>query len=70
MEQNQPPVPPTMTQEQMLQEIYDNTRKAKNYMMWQLYITLVLVVLPLLAALFIVPYVFKTLSSSYGGLLQ
>ena len=68
MENNQP----QMTQEQILQEIYENTRKTKNYMKWQLYITIVLVVLPLLAALFIVPFAFKSLSSVYGtaGLLQ
>lgn len=41
--------------EQVLAEILENTRKTKNYMKWSLYITIVLVVLPLLAALFIVP---------------
>ena len=63
---------PAKTQEQMLMEIYENTRKTKNYMKWQLYITIVLVVLPLLAALIIVPFAFKSLSSVYGsaGLLQ
>jgi hypothetical protein len=56
----------------MLKEIYENTRKTKNYMKWQLYITVALVVLPLLAALAIVPMVLKSLSSVYGvgGLLQ
>jgi hypothetical protein len=54
----------------MLLEIYENTRKTKNYMKWQLYITIVLVVLPLLAAIAIVPMVMSSLSSSYGGLLQ
>jgi len=73
METNQnqvtsPQVP--MTQEQMLKEIYENTRKTKNYMKWQLYITIILVVLPLLAALFVVPFAFQSLSSSYGSLLQ
>jgi hypothetical protein len=57
---------PTMTQEQLLQEIYENTRKTKNYMKWQLYITIVLVVLPLLAAVVILPLVFNSLSSVYG----
>lgn len=64
--QNQPPV----SQEQMLKEIYENTKKTKNYMKWSLYITLVLVVLPLLAALFIVPFVLKSLTASYGTFLQ
>jgi hypothetical protein len=81
MENNQSSVPkPAMTTEpsfakamddkQMLLEIYENTRKTKNYMKWQLYITIILVVLPLLAALFIVPFAFNSLSSSYGSLLQ
>ncbi len=68
-EQNQKPV---MNQEQVLMEIYENTRKTKNYMKWQLYITVILVVLPLLASIFIVPYALSSLSSAYGaaGLLQ
>lgn len=61
---------PTLTSEQMLEEIYENTRKTKNYMKWQLYITLALVVLPLLAMVFIIPFVLKSLGSAYGGLLQ
>lgn len=72
MENNQNQTQPAKSQEQLLLEIYENTRKTKSYMKWQLYITLVLVVLPLLAALVVVPYVFKSLSSVYGtaGLLQ
>lgn len=59
-----------MSQDQMLLEIYENTRKTKNYMKWQLYITVVLIVLPLLAAVFIIPMAFSSLSSTYGSLLQ
>ncbi len=73
MENNQTSVPaPTLTQEQILQEIYENTRKTKNYMKWQLYITIVLIVLPLLAAIAIIPMVMNSLGSVYGsaGLLQ
>lgn len=71
METNQTPVPaPEMSQEEMLKEIYENTRKTKNYMKWQMYITIILVVVPLLAAIFIVPFVFSSLSSTYGSLLQ
>lgn len=61
---------PGMTQEEMLREILENTRKTKNYMKWQLYITLVLVVLPLLAALFVLPLAFKSLNSNYLAPLQ
>jgi uncharacterized BrkB/YihY/UPF0761 family membrane protein len=69
--QTQTPVPaPIMTQEQMLQEIYENTRKTKNYMKWSLYITIVLVVLPLLAALVIIPFAMSSLNSAYLAPLQ
>jgi len=66
---------PTLTREdelRMLAEIYENTRKTKNYMKWQLIITVALVVIPLLAALFIVPFAFNSLSQVYGppGVLQ
>ena len=63
--------PPAKTQEQMLMEIYENTRKTKNYMKWQLYITIILIVLPLLAALALIPMVMSSLGSVYGkgGLL-
>ncbi len=72
MENNQNSAAAQPTQDQMFQEILENTRKTKNYMKWQLYITVVLVVLPLLAALVIVPIVFKNLSGAYStaGLLQ
>lgn len=61
-----------LTDRQILEEILEHSRKTKNYMKWQLYITIVLVVLPLLAALFVVPFAFKSLGSLYGsaGLLQ
>lgn len=73
MENNETPVPvPTMTTEQMLLEIYENTRKTKNYMKWQLYITIILIVLPLLVAVFAIPMALNSLSDVYGtaGLLQ
>ncbi len=58
------------SQEQVLQEILENTRKTKNYIKWQLIITIALVVIPLLAAVVIIPLVFQSLTSSYGELLQ
>lgn len=62
---------PVATPEQkMLLEIYENTRKTKNYMKWQLIITVALVVLPLIAMVVIVPFLFNSLSSTYGSLLQ
>jgi hypothetical protein len=68
-EGKQVPVP-TMISDEMLKEIYINTRKTKNYMKWQLYITLILVVLPLLAALFILPFAMSSLNSAYLAPLQ
>lgn len=59
------------TDRELLEEIHENARKAKNYMMWQLIITVALVVLPLVAMAFILPMVISSLGSAYGGgLLQ
>lgn len=58
-----------LTEQQMLAEILEYSRKTHMYMKWQLYITVALVVLPLLAMVFIVPMVMSSLSS-YGSLLQ
>lgn len=62
----------TMTQEQMLQEILESTRKTKNYMKWQLIITVALVVLPLLATVAIIPFVLSAVNGIYdtSSLLQ
>ncbi len=61
-----------LSQEQILLEVLENSRKTKNYMKWQLYITIALVVLPLLAALAIIPMVLSSLGNVYGsgGLYQ
>lgn len=57
--------------EQVLAEILENTRKTKKYLQWQFYITIILVVLPLLAMLVLLPMVMSGLGSVYGGgLLQ
>ncbi len=59
----------SQTQEQVLQEILENSRKTKNYMKWQLIITVGLVVIPLLAAVVIIPIALSSLSSVYSGAL-
>lgn len=56
-------------------EILENTRKTKNYMKWQLIITVALVVLPILAVAIILPIVLSSFGAAYGiggedGLLQ
>lgn len=47
----------------MLAAIYENSRKTMNYMKWQLYITVVLIVLPILAMAVLVPFALKLLGS-------
>ena len=61
-------------QEEMMLEILENTRKTRNYIKWRLYITVALVVLPLIGMLVMIPIVMSSLgniSSIYtGGGLQ
>ena len=70
METNNQVPKPSLTADQMLLEIYENTRKTKNYMKWQLYITIILIVLPLLAGVFLIPMALSSLSNSYGTMLN
>lgn len=63
MEQNEQP----KTDRELLEEIYINTRKTKNYIMWQLIITVALIVLPILVLAFIIPTVLSSLGAAYGG---
>lgn len=54
-----------------LKEILENTRKTRNYIKWQLIITVALVVIPFVVMLIVLPMVLKSLGSAYGGgLLQ
>lgn len=68
MENSTPPQ--SMGQEQVLAEILENTRKTKKYLQWQLYITIALVVVPLIAMVAIVPLVLSSLGNMYGSVLQ
>ncbi len=54
----------------MLAEILENTRKTKSYIKWQIYITLVLVVLPLIVALFLVPFMLRSIAAPVGAVVQ
>ena len=56
------------SQEEMMQEILTYTRKTHNYIKWQMYITIVLVVIPLLATIFLIPFVLKGLTVYTSGL--
>lgn len=59
-----------MTQEQLLLEIYKNTNQTKNYIKWQLIITIALVVIPFIAMLVIIPMIFKTLGANSSGIID
>ncbi len=72
MENNQNQTRQVISQEEMIRAIYENTHKTKNYMKWQLYITIILIVLPLLSMIILLPLVMKSLSTLggvYGGAL-
>jgi hypothetical protein len=58
-----------LTQEQMLEEIYKVAKQTRSFMKWQLYITIILIVIPLLATIFLIPSALKGLST-YTGSLQ
>lgn len=59
-----------ITAEEMVREMYEYTRKTYMFMKWQFYITIVLVVLPLLGIAFLLPQVLKGLSGAYLQGLQ
>jgi hypothetical protein len=71
METNKNQIPvPEKTQEEMIAEIYKFTKQTRNYMRWQMYITLVLVVLPILASLVILPFAIKSITNTYLPSIQ
>lgn len=53
-------------QNQVLQNIYSSTEKTRKYFMWSLIITVVFLVLPLIAMVFVLPMAI----SSYTGALN
>ena len=65
-----PVTAPAITQEQMIAEIHKFTKQTRNYMRWQMYITIILVVIPLLASLFILPFALSSLQKTYIAPLQ
>jgi hypothetical protein len=64
---NEMPVPTSVSTEDVLMEILENSRATKKYIKWQLYITVVMVVIPLIAMVVILPLVFKSVTSVYSG---
>lgn len=55
-----------LTDREMLEEIYKNSKRTKSYMKWQLIITIAFVVIPLVATLIIIPYTIRSLTSAYS----
>jgi len=53
-----------------LDAIYVSTEKTRNYFKWTLIVTLITFVLPLLAALFIVPSFISSYSQTLNSLTQ
>jgi hypothetical protein len=53
-------------QDAQLQEIYTSVEKTRKYFLWTLIATALFFILPLIAALFIIPAFISTLSSMYG----
>ncbi len=69
--ENPQPQPTQSTDQQMLAEILENSRKTKNYIKWQLIITVALVVIPLLVTIAVIPFALNSVSSALsGGLLE
>lgn len=58
---------PQSTDRELLEAIYENSRKTKNYMKWSLIITIAFVVIPLIATLILIPVALKSLSSIYSS---
>ncbi len=57
----------TQTQEQILQEILINTRKTKNYIKWQLILTIIIIVLPIIGSALIIPFILQGFTALYQG---
>lgn len=58
---------PQSTDREILEAIYENTRKTKNYMKWSLIITIAFVVIPLVGTIIIIPFALKSVTSIYSS---
>ena len=57
-------------QEVKINEIYELVKKTERYMRLTFWVTVGVIVLPLLAALFIIPPLIREVTSSYSSLLS
>jgi len=53
-------------QEKKIDAIYLSVEKTRKYFLWTLIVTIVTIVLPLIALIFIIPWMLNTMSSAYG----
>ncbi len=67
MENTTQSIEPKKTDHELLEEIHDNSRKTKNYIKWQLIITVGLVVIPLIITLIMIPIALRSLTSVYSS---
>lgn len=56
-------------QDAKLDAIYKSIEKMRKYFLWTLYVTIATIVLPLIAALVMIPWMLRVMSSAYNGLL-
>jgi len=50
--------------------IYSSVEKTRKYFLWTMIITIITIVLPLIALIFVIPWFLSVFSSAYLGLLQ
>lgn len=55
---------------ELLEAIYESCERTRRYAQWQLYITVALVVLPLLAAVVFVPILLSNVLQTYSSVIQ
>jgi hypothetical protein len=53
-------------QQQKLDAIYVSVERLRKYFKWTLIVTVLTIVLPLIALVFVLPWILSTLTSAYG----
>lgn len=56
-------------QDKKLDAIYKSVEKTRKYFLWTLIVSVATVVLPIIGLMIMIPWMLKTLTSAYGGLL-
>jgi len=53
-------------QEERLQQIYISVEKTRKYFFWTMIITIITIILPIIALIFVIPWFLGLLTSAYG----